>query len=115
MALCCVQLFGLVFRVSCATPVLGPAVGLLGVGFANALAGQASKHTRKLLVDKANPNKPGFWEAPDPEDVVLDALLGAAIFKVRLAVLGGRCLATRQAPWVVGWCCGQGRQAPGDR
>lgn len=70
-------------KVSCATPVLGPAVGIMGVGVANVLAGQASKHTRKLLVDGANPRKPGFWEKPDVEDLVLDAVLGAAIFKVR--------------------------------
>jgi hypothetical protein len=76
------QLVGFVLKVSCSTPVLGPAFGLVGVGVANVLAGQASKHTRKVLVDKAHPSKPGFWEAPDPEDALLDALLGAFIFKV---------------------------------
>jgi hypothetical protein len=33
---------GLACRVSSATPVLGPAFGMLGVGFASAAAGQAS-------------------------------------------------------------------------
>lgn len=63
--------------------MLGPALGLLGVGFANALAGQASKATRKLLTKGGNPLAPAFWEPLDWDDVALDAALGVAIFKVR--------------------------------
>jgi hypothetical protein len=57
-------------------------MGLVGVGLANVLAGQASKHTRKMVVMKSHPLQPGFWEAPNPEDLVLDAVMGACIFKV---------------------------------
>lgn len=73
---------GFVLKISCATPVLGPTMGLVGVGLANVLAGQASKHTRKMVVMKSHPLQPGFWEAPNPEDLVLDAVMGACIFKV---------------------------------
>lgn len=57
-------------------------MGLVGVGFANALAGQASRHAHKLVRTGGNPLKPGFWEPLDLDDVVLDAVLGACIFKV---------------------------------
>lgn len=76
------QLVGFVLKISCATPVLGPTMGLVGVGLANVLAGQASKHTRKAIVMRSHPLAPGFWEAPNPEDLVLDAVMGACIFKV---------------------------------
>lgn len=62
-------------------------MGMLGVGFANALAGQASKHAHKLVRTGANPMKPGFWEPLDLDDVLLDAVLGVCIFKVRAARL----------------------------
>jgi hypothetical protein len=42
-------MLGFCLRISCRTPLLGPFVGLLGVGFASALAGQASTHTRKFF------------------------------------------------------------------
>lgn len=77
------QLVGFVLKVSCATPVLGPTMGLVGVGLANVLAGQASRHTRKMVVTKSHPLAAGFWEAPNPEDMVLDAVMGVCIFKVR--------------------------------
>jgi hypothetical protein len=80
------QLVGFVLKISCATPVLGPTMGLVGVGIANVLAGQASKHTRKAIVMRSHPLAPGFWEAPHPEDLLLDAVMGACIFKV-----GGEC------------------------
>ena len=80
------QLLGFVLKVSCATPVLGPTMGLLGVGLANVLAGQASKHTRKMVLTKSHPLQPGFWETPDLEDVVLDAFMGACVFKVGLGL-----------------------------
>jgi hypothetical protein len=76
------QLLGFMLKISCATPVLGPTMGLVGVGLANVLAGQASKHTRKMVVTRSHPLAPGFWEAPNPEDMVLDAVMGACIFKV---------------------------------
>jgi hypothetical protein len=86
------QLVGFVLKISCATPVLGPTMGLVGVGLANVLAGQASKHTRKMVVTRSHPLQPGFWEAPNPEDLVLDAVMGACIFKV----IGRQRLSKRQ-------------------
>eukprot|EP00879_Flechtneria_rotunda_P002455 GHRR01002652.1.p1 GENE.GHRR01002652.1~~GHRR01002652.1.p1 ORF type:complete len:486 (+),score=185.20 GHRR01002652.1:512-1969(+) len=80
------QLLGFAFKVSCATPVLGPCMGVLGVGLANALAGQASKHTHKLITQGGNPLQKGFWDPLDVDDVVLDAVLGVCIFKA----MGGR-------------------------
>lgn len=57
-------------------------MGLVGVGLANALAGHASRHTRKLLTKGGNPFDTGFWEPIDIDDAVLDAVLGICIFKV---------------------------------
>ncbi|WIA17091.1 hypothetical protein OEZ85_013990 [Tetradesmus obliquus] len=80
------QLVGFVCKVSCATPVLGPCMGIVGVGFASALAGQASKHTHKMISTGANPFRAGFWEPLDVDDMVFDALLGIFVFKA----MGGR-------------------------
>jgi hypothetical protein len=51
--LCCgnMQVAGMALRVSCATPVVGPVGGLLGVGVASAMAGQASIKCRQYLKD----------------------------------------------------------------
>jgi len=89
------QLVGLVCRVSCATPVLGPCMGLVGVGLANALAGQASRHTRKLLTKGGNPLDKSFWDPVDIDDVVLDAVLGICIFKVGNFLFSGGT----SSPW----------------
>lgn len=67
-------------RVSCATPVLGPVGGVLGVGFASALAGQAGLKWRQFCTDGRNPLQ-------DPlrgvrlQDLAVDAALGVAMFK----------------------------------
>lgn len=45
------QAAGMAVRVSCATPVAGPVGGLLGVGLASAMAGQASIKCRKYMQD----------------------------------------------------------------
>jgi hypothetical protein len=58
-------------------------MGLVGVGFASALAGQASKHTQKMISTGANPLRAGFWEPLDVDDMVFDALLGIFMFKVQ--------------------------------
>jgi len=81
---------GAALRISCATPVLGPLGGVLGVGFASALAGQASVKVRRL-------QKEGFQRGAfltprallcdfHRHDVLLDAVLGIAAF----TVMGGR-------------------------
>lgn len=46
------QAAGMALRVSCATPVAGPIGGLLGVGLASAMAGQASIKTRQYMQDR---------------------------------------------------------------
>jgi hypothetical protein len=79
------QLVGFMLKISCATPVLGPTVGLLGVGLASALAGQASKHTQKMVATRSSPFKPGFWEPLVVEDIIADAALGVFSFKVAAA------------------------------
>lgn len=44
-------------RVSCRTPVLGPALGMAGVGLASALAGHAAQQTRRLLAPPGSPER----------------------------------------------------------
>lgn len=97
------QLLGFMLKISCATPVLGPTMGLVGVGLANVLAGQASKHTRKMVVTRSHPLAPGFWEAPNPEDMVLDAVMGACIFKVT-RVQRSKFVPFNSGP-ILGWIC----------
>eukprot|EP00877_Chromochloris_zofingiensis_P002503 jgi/Chrzof1/12253/Cz06g27090.t1 len=59
---------------------------MVGVGFASALAGQASRHTRKFFERGGNPLQPAFWDPIDVEDALLDSVLGIFIFKS----MGGR-------------------------
>jgi hypothetical protein len=90
------QIVGLTLRVSCRTPVLGPALGAAGVGFASALAGQAARHARALLAPPPPPPpcadgaaRTCRWWRPArvaPEEALLDAALGLLIFKAA----GGR-------------------------
>ncbi|KAL6766357.1 hypothetical protein ACKKBG_A35715 [Auxenochlorella protothecoides x Auxenochlorella symbiontica] len=86
------QTLGMAARVSCATPVLGPVGGLLGVGLASALAGQASLLCRESLHGGGRAGTPGpaaarparrGWSA---ETLLVDAALGIALFKL----MGGR-------------------------
>ena len=80
------QAAGLACRVSCATPVLGPALGMVGVGAASAMAGQASLLARQEMERRSG--GAAARPAPPPllrrKDLVLDALLGVVLFKVRL-------------------------------
>ncbi len=76
------QVVGYCLRVSCATPVIGPCLGMLGVGFASSLAGQASQHARKLCEVGGNPLRPSWWQPMPVEEAVLDSVLGIIIFKV---------------------------------
>ncbi|PRW59668.1 pfkB family carbohydrate kinase [Chlorella sorokiniana] len=79
------QAAGMALRVSCATPIAGPIGGLLGVGLASAAAGQASIKCRQYLQDKQNPLLQP-WKGSRAEDLLVDAVLGIAMFKV----MGGR-------------------------
>ena len=68
-------------RVSCATPVLGPVGGVLGVGFASALAGQAGIKWRQFTVEGRNPLQEPL-RGVRLQDMLVDAALGIALYKV---------------------------------
>jgi hypothetical protein len=80
------QILGLLLRVSSRTPVLGPCLGALGVGFASTLAGVAARHARKLCTSGGNPLDRAWWDAPAPADAALDCALGVVLHRA----LGGR-------------------------
>jgi len=52
------QGLGLVLRVSCVTPVLGPCLGFVGVGLASAVAGQARASSAQRLARPLPPPLP---------------------------------------------------------
>jgi hypothetical protein len=83
------QGLGSALRISCATPVAGPLGGLLGVGFASALAGQASLKAQRVRAEGLGRGllDPGaLWKGVRRQDIVADAVLGIAAFRV----MGGR-------------------------
>lgn len=76
---------GYLLKVSCATPVLGSACGALSVGFASALAGQASRTTSRIFISGKleMPDLREFkWSNVDVEEVLLDAVLGMCFYRV---------------------------------
>lgn len=77
---------GMAMRVSCVTPVAGPVGGLLGVGLASAAAGQAAIKCRIFFEDGKNPLAQPLWRGMRGDDMLVDALLGVALFKA----MGGR-------------------------
>lgn len=95
-----VQAAGLACRVSCATPVLGPALGMVGVGAASAMAGQASLLCRQEMERRSS----GAAARPPPppllrrKDLVLDALLGVVLFKARRLCGWSPCSCLRRSP-----------------
>eukprot|EP00884_Botryococcus_braunii_P002018 jgi/Botrbrau1/11817/Bobra.0224s0016.1 len=80
-------------RISSATPILAPALGFAGVGLTAAAVGQAAIFTQQRferdrfagqrLAGKQRQQSPQLWQ---PEDLVLDAMVGLLLFKM----LGGR-------------------------
>ena len=120
------QAAGLACRVSCATPVLGPALGMVGVGAASAMAGQASLLCRQEMERRSSGTGPR--PAPPPllrrKDLVLDALLGVVLFKARRLCCWSLCCSLRRSParraslssrhagsaWA---CCGSGHTCVG--
>ena len=75
---------GLAARVSCATPVLGPALGMLGIGLASAAAGQASRRTLRWYRG-AGPHPAAWppWEGVRREDLAVHAVAGLVVWRVR--------------------------------
>eukprot|EP00887_Chlorella_sp_A99_P006755 scaffold3.g6755.t1 len=86
------QALGMALRVSCATPVAGSLCGMLGVGFASALAGHAARCCGAALGGGGAPARgrggaaPPAWTSVRWQDAAVDAALGAALFKG----MGGR-------------------------
>ncbi|KIZ03940.1 hypothetical protein MNEG_4020 [Monoraphidium neglectum] len=75
------QIVGYCLRISCCTPVLGPCLGLIGVGCASVLAGHVSAHTHKLCQEGGNPLRPGWWRPMRVDDAVTNAVLGLLVYK----------------------------------
>ncbi|KAK9811873.1 hypothetical protein WJX72_011567 [[Myrmecia] bisecta] len=80
------QVAGLATRVSSATPVFGPLMGVVGVGLASAMAGQASLACGRKLYNSSRPPRQHLPHVMRRNDLLLDAVLGIALFKV----MGGR-------------------------
>lgn len=87
---------GYCLRISCRTPVLGPCLGLLGVGAASALAGHVSAHTGRLCREGGNPLKLRWWRPMQADEAVVDALLGLLVFKVRRVLSGKPLLSSEE-------------------
>jgi hypothetical protein len=100
------QAVGYCLRISCANTVRGTVVGMLGVGFASALAGRASRATNRMLIT-GKLELPEFrWNSQDLEEVALDAVLGIVCFRVggrRWAAAAACC---RAAAGLLQGCCG---------
>ncbi|KAL4859030.1 hypothetical protein ACK3TF_000816 [Chlorella vulgaris] len=92
------QVAGMALRVSCATPVAGPIGGLLGVGVASAMAGQASIKCRQYLKNGTNPLLHP-WKGVRTDDLIVDALLGVALFKASCSsiICSFPCLSARRS------------------
>lgn len=76
------QLFGYALRISCATPVLGPCFGVLGVGFASALAGRAAVQTQQLFEAGGDARRVRWWAPVAADEALLDSFMGVLFFKV---------------------------------
>lgn len=74
-------------RLSCATPVLAPGVGFLGVTLASCASGQASATWGAYRRDGGAALDVRTWAArAQVDDLVIDALMGATLFMA----MGGR-------------------------
>ena len=81
----CVKVAGYMCRVSCATPVMGPLMGCVGVGIASSMAGQASLLCRdpSFRLDQRALKRVSRVRVV-AQDVALDAFIGVLLFKVSL-------------------------------
>ena len=94
-------------RLSCATPVLAPLAGAIGVGISSALAGQASLHVRHATRADGREPPPRAWRR---QDVACDALLGVILFRA----MGGRYRSLLPSDLVKpGACAVESLPAPG--
>ena len=70
-------------RVSCATPVMGPLMGCIGVGMASAMSGQASlwvRDQKPAALATASFKRSGKLNVM-AQDVAVDAVIGILLFK----------------------------------
>ena len=82
------QRFGAFVKISCATPIMGPTMGALGVGWASVLSGEVSRQcsrARRLGYQRAFASPQSVVHSFDPENMLMDAILGIAAFRI----LGG--------------------------
>ena len=71
-------------RVSCSTPVVAPVLGVLGVGAASAMSGQASALFARWRRDGSAAFERKDWpRLVHVDDLALDALIGTALFMAR--------------------------------
>jgi len=76
------QFAGIACRVSCANPVLGPSMGVVGIGVASAMAGQAAVHCRHHFKTGQHPFSIPSTASFRGQDMLLDACMGIILYKV---------------------------------
>ncbi|KAG1664411.1 hypothetical protein FOA52_009733 [Chlamydomonas sp. UWO 241] len=82
--LAAVQIIGAGLRMSCATPLLGPALGAVGVGAASVLSGHAARVTHRHFEAGGGLRgalSPAALSDFDLDEMLLDALSGLVLFK----------------------------------
>jgi hypothetical protein len=96
-------------RLSCATPLIAPTFGALGVALSSALAGQASLRVRRATRADGRDPPPRMWRKAD---VVCDAVMGVVLFRA----MGGRYRALLPSDLVKpGACAVESLPAPGSQ
>ena len=81
------QYLGVACRVSCASPVLGPSMGVVGVGIASAMAGQAALHCQHHFRTGRHPLSIAPRTAFQRKDLFLDACMGIILYKASQAAV----------------------------
>lgn len=72
---------------SCANPVLGPGMGVVGIGVASAMAGQAAVHCRHYFKTGQHPLSTPSAASFQSRDILLDAAMGIILYKVHVHLL----------------------------
>ncbi len=72
---------------SCANPALGPGMGVVGIGVASAMAGQAAVHCRHYFKTGQHPLSTPSAASFQSRDILLDAAMGIILYKVHMHLL----------------------------
>lgn len=96
---CYVQFLGIACRVSCASPVLGPSMGIVGVGVASAMGGQAALHCQHHFKTGRHPLSLAPQAAFLRKDLLLDACMGIILYKAS-TLLNAQCIAQGIPLWL---------------